>query len=119
METDVIIHQDYMSNSAEVYFRQREGGKTFIIGYDGELLLRQEVDENSFDKKYKPLLKLPSHMLDLVMKTFSEELSKKGYRTKNENQLEGKLAATETHLSDMREMSKLMLTKLVGAGGVV
>jgi hypothetical protein len=110
---EVIIHRQLHLMTVEVYLRQQENGKVYIIGYDGDLLVKQLFDDQNPEvQEFKPLLKLPDYMLDTLMKSFAEELSSKGYRTKNENHIEGKLQATETHLADMREFSKQMLNKI-------
>jgi len=108
----LVIQRDLRSNTAEIYFIEDDGHRRYCIGYNGENLVSQQIDDAKI-KEYIPLLKIPYHMLDVMMQQFSDELSKTGYKTENENLIAGKLIATEKHLEDMREISKQMIGKLI------
>ena len=59
--------------------------------------------------QHNPFLKLPYHFADLLFKSLIEYNSERGMKSKDENLLTGKLAATENHLNDMRKFSEKLL----------
>jgi hypothetical protein len=112
----LIINENFSHMSIEIYGRVIMGNRLLIIGFDGERLIEQEVTrENELMplKEFKPLLIVGRFMFESLLKAFVEYANNKGMKTENENLLQGKLNATETHLTDMRELSKKLVEALI------
>lgn len=107
----LIIKEDFATFTTEIYGEIEKGNKTYIIGYDGRNLIEHELPETPFanKKKIRPLLIIPSNMLKDIVAGFVEYAQKNDIRTENQHLLEGKMIATERHLSDMQEFAKKLL----------
>lgn len=115
-EMELIVNENYGSMSIEIFGRVQQGNRIAIIGYDGDQLIEQIMPDNgSLPEKdsIKPLLRMNRFVFDNLLVAFVELANKKKIRTENENLLQGKLVATETHLTDMREMSKKLVDALI------
>ena len=111
---ELIFEDLYHKMQCRIYLKEQQGSWTVLIGYNGEYLVRQDISESELpDEEYFPLLIIPIQMKTMLISAFISEGSKLQLRTENENLLKGKLAATETHLNDMREMSKKLLDSLL------
>jgi hypothetical protein len=112
----LIINYIYHRMEVEIYGQEIQGDHIYIIGYDGECLISQELkreDEMKLITEFKPLLKVGIHQFDSIVKAFVEVANEKQIHTEGESVLQGKLTATETHLADMREMSKKLVDTLI------
>ncbi len=107
---ELIIKEELDTFITKIYGKIEKGNQTYIIGYDGKNLVEQALSDNPFEeKKIKPLLIIPHNYLRDIVAGFAEYAQKKDIRTENQNLLEGKLIATEKHLSDMRDFAKKLL----------
>jgi len=108
---ELIIQEDIPSFVTKIYGKIEKGNQTYIVGYDGKNLVEQLLPDSPFvdNKKIKPLLVIPHHFLRDLVAGFAEYAQKKDIRTENQNLLEGKLIATEKHLSDMQDFAKKLL----------
>jgi hypothetical protein len=112
----LIVNDNFGHMSIEIYGQLVQGNRLYIIGYDGEGLIQQEItreNEMNLLTTFKPLLKISRFMLPTLLKGFADYANKKDIHTENENLLKGKLTATETHLADMRELSKKLTDHLI------
>jgi hypothetical protein len=98
----------------EVFGIEDHDGHHFIIGYDGEHLVEQKVNhENEMTFNFKPLLRINMFQFDSLVKAFVDIANERKIHTEVEDHLKGKLESTETHLTDMREMTKKMLDAII------
>lgn len=110
----LIVNHDYRTMNVIIYGQIIEGTRLFIIGYDGERLIEQEVTpENELAQMttFKPLLEVNEFKFNAFLKAFVDYASNVKMVTENENLLQGKLQATEKHLEDMRELVKELIIK--------
>ena len=110
----LIVNHDYRTMNVIIYGQIIEGTRLFIIGYDGERLIEQEVTpENELAQitTFKPLLEVNEFKFNAFLKAFVDYASNVKMVTENENLLQGKLQATEKHLEDMRELVKELIIK--------
>jgi hypothetical protein len=109
----LIVNQNFSHMTVEVYgLVDHGGGHPFIVGYDGEKIIEQELNEKNETapwNTFKPLLVINRFLFDSVVKAFVEIANDHQIHTEGESTLQGKLTATESHLADMKEIS----TKLV------
>jgi len=111
---EIFIERHFETNKTKIFAREERGGVDVFYSYsDGKLIEQEIIRPNSEIVNIKPLLELPDNMVHSVISAFTNEGHKLNIRTENENHLKGKLEATETHLSDMREFSKKLLDRVV------
>lgn len=105
----VFIQPDYASRFTNIWIIEDKltGFTNYRIDENGGMSGEEVSNKNEMTAK--PFLKLPIHMTELLFKAVMEYMEKQGIKTKDENLIEGKLIATELHLSDMREMAKKLL----------
>lgn len=108
---ELIIKEDIDTFITKIYGKVEKGNKTCIIGYNGKNLIEYTLPDfpTVSDKKIIPLLTIPTNMLRVIAAGFVEYAQKNDIRTENQNLMEGKLIATERHLSDMQEFAKKLL----------
>lgn len=107
---ELFINKNIQENRADIYLIEKVGNREAFIGYDGEFLVRTDIDPFfPLSDKVKPLLRVSLTLLPDLLKAFGDQTHKEGINTENENLLKGKLQATESHLSDMREITKHLL----------
>ena len=111
---ELLVEKDWSSRRVKIYLREENGDRTTIIGQNRGKLFAQDILPNDFTvRKFHPLLEMPDHLFHQFAAAFSEYNSKNhNYRSKNENLIEGKLQATERHLEDLREFSKVLINTL-------
>lgn len=112
----LIVNENYSSMTMDFYGQSVEGGRLFIIGFDGEGIIKQEVtkeNELATWPTFKPLLKISRFQFEELIKAFVNLADSKNIHTENEDLLQGKLKATEEHLSDMRKMNEKMLDSIL------
>lgn len=102
---ELIIHDDYPNMVCRIYIKEERIGKTILTGYDGERLIQQILEETGELQQPKSLIIIPLMMKDDLIKAFVSLGAKQNLRTENENLLQGKLQATESHLKDMRDLT--------------
>ena len=108
----LIVNHDYPTMSVIIYGQVIEGTRFFVIGFDGDRLIEQEVTaENELAPMttFKPLLKVHEFAFNIFLKAFVDYASNVKMVTENENLIQGKLQATERHLEDMRELVKELI----------
>jgi hypothetical protein len=111
----LIINQNYGHMEVEIFgLEDHGGGHPVVIGYDGEHLVEQEVNhENEMSFNFKPLLRISMFQFESLVKAFVEIANERKIHTEGESVLQGKLTATETHLADMRELTKKLTDHLI------
>lgn len=110
---ELIVHEDWSGMFVSFYLKKYEGSTRVIIGQkDGELI-EQRTKDVVAPSPLIPLLKMPTDLANIFLKSVGDYNSGKGNITVNENLLKGKLESTEKHLEDMRTMSKLMLDRII------
>jgi hypothetical protein len=99
----VSISEDVGTFSTRVTFYQEpdKDGKVKILQYGGPTVI--EIDPAEM---HEPSLRF-NHFDGDILKEIADTLEEKGIKRENETRLEGKLAATEYHLEDLRRMLKL------------
>ena len=109
------IVQRYDMDRIEIWCFEYYGDKGYSITIDAPtgLLRKEEIPEcvGLDDGKYRPLMSFPRYFCETLFREITAYQSEKGIKTKDENLIEGKLQATEVHLSDMRDI----VTKLMAA----
>jgi hypothetical protein len=115
-DMEIHIEEDMSHGFIKIYGVKRHGERVVVIGYDGEKLLEQVAPLEPTVWEFKPLLTVPWFYWKSMSEGLAQQLSKRGLATENENLLKGKLEATQAHLTDMRDMSKQMLTKILKDG---
>jgi hypothetical protein len=113
----LIVNQNFSHMTIEIYgLVDHGGGHPFIVGYDGEKMIEQELNEKNETapwNTFKPLLVINRFMFDSLVKAFVEIANDHQIHTEGESALQGKLSAKEAHLADMQEMSKKLLDALI------
>ena len=111
---EIFIEKQLMKNQVEIYLKEQRGRQDAFVHYDGEKLVLTTVDPTDPTvQDIKPFMILPMNYFQAIITAFTNEGKKMGITTENENLLKGKLLATELHLSDMREFSKILLENKV------
>lgn len=107
----LIIQDELPTMTVRIYGEVQRENKRCIIGYDGEHLVEQELSNDPVmnEKELKPLLIIPRNYFHDIVTGFAEYAQKNDIRTENQHLLEGKLIATEKHLSDMQDFAKKLL----------
>ncbi len=100
-------------NAVEIWLHERSGNKVINYSTDGANLIGTTLDPCQITDDLAPLLSLPRHMAQPMIDALVEFNSKIGRRSENENLLQGKLAATTEHLTDMRDMAKKLLESVI------
>lgn len=114
---DLIFEDLYHLMQCRIYIREERGSRIVIIGYDGQKVVEQVLNENTVPgEELIPLLIVPMQMKDKLIKSFVSEGAKQNLRTENENLLKGKLDATVLHLEDMRNFSTKLLDSVLNRG---
>lgn len=106
----IIIIDNYANNCVEVWLREQGLNDSKNINYVDNKLIETSIPFDQIpDSSVQPFLKLPMNLAGNLFNAIFEHISKNGIKTPNENLLIGKLQATEEHLKDMREFTKLLL----------
>ena len=74
-DMELVINQDFPHMSVDIYGQVMRDGRLFILGYDGEQYLEQEItreNEMCSLKVFKPLLRMNRFMFDGFVKAFLE-----------------------------------------------
>lgn len=112
-ETKIYIEKMHSSNSIQIWVIRHESNcDVFINISDGELLETQ-VPAGELRRELKPFLELPWRFGHEILMAISAFNSQNGIITENENLLKGKLQATELHLTDMREITKKLISATI------
>jgi hypothetical protein len=92
--------QDGISMVTNIVLYEERNGKRFVC-QPVELVFKELDDEET---GCTPTLKLNSLFAMKLKEGFLESLSDLGFKSKNEDKLEGTLEATKKHLEDMRRL---------------
>ena len=111
----IYVDQNYYERSCTMIIEVRRGDRRTFIGMKDGHLIEQSMPDTGVFVPIEPLLKMDSYMMDEFIKAVVDYASGHNVVTENENMLKGKLEATQNHLEDMREISKMLLPKLVEA----
>lgn len=112
--TDLIVHEDWQTNSVTIYLKKRDGNNSSVIGYKDGCLIEQQLEQNCVQKEpLIPLLQMPKGYADIFFKAVADYFSSTGRRTSSEDNLMGKVSAMESHLSDTRKHLDMVLNKLL------
>lgn len=106
---EIHIEEDYSMYTKRIWVMEKGVGEMiyYNIGKDGNIVETRRKDSDTFvvnDDKYKPFMILPMNFAQSFLLEFTKALANMGVRTDNEHELEGKLKATEKHLSDMQRI---------------
>ncbi|NDV81310.1 hypothetical protein [Bacteroides sp. 51] len=99
----------YEWDKVEIYLK--EGRHFFMQGKKGGINIVESPADGSINQEIKPFLTIPGGYATHILKALSDASKGIGISTENENLLKGKLQATETHLSDMREIAMLLIKR--------
>ncbi len=105
------IEKDFQYNRFKFWLYDITPSEIVNIHYNGNKLTRTVIPDNTAHnpKINKPLLILPVYVAEIFMKDINEYCSKNGVKTENDHHINGKLIATESHLSDLRMITKKLL----------
>ena len=104
------IQRVYERNAIKVWLIEDiPDGQNVISQENGEMVVNHIPAGEAISLDMKPFLNLPAQFANTLFQAIAEYNSAEGKRTKDENLLEGKLEATQLHLEDMREMTKLLV----------
>lgn len=106
----LIFNDDFQKYTCSIY---AEIHKNVFISQEGDSIRQTTLNEGSMVNDIKPLLIVPLNMKDDIIKAFISEGKRNHLSTENENLLKGKLEATESHLSDMQNISSQVLTAFI------
>lgn len=106
---EVIVNDRIDRYAVEIWLFERIGEKLTNYNTNGDSLIATTVQTSETTEGLTPLITLPLNMAKPFIEAFLEYNNKSGLRTNHENRLEGQLAATKEHLSDMREFAKKLL----------
>ena len=111
---EFIFQEDFTTMTVRMYLKTMQGNRISIIGQKDGLLVEQTLDPmNATTEPLIPLLEMNRHFAIAFLKAVSDYNSGIGIKTENENLLQGKLAATEKHLEDLRSHFTNLLNKVV------
>jgi hypothetical protein len=106
------VNEDFSRNRCDIYLVQDIGGENIFIGYDGENTIEQKFEKNTVidTQTIKPLLTIPHHLKDILVREFTNYGRERNISNGDENHLKGRLEATKEHLNDMRDLVKHFTT---------
>ena len=110
---DFIYHENWPDFSVNIYLSEVRDGAKFIYGQKDGHIIQQQLNVQEPLQKIEPLLTLNQYLAEHFLKAVADYLSGRDIKTDNEHLLQGKLAATEKHLEDMRQHFTTVLNKLV------
>lgn len=104
-----------MGDTVTIWAVDRGDTEDRVYAYDSPsgLLEVQAQKVHEVNPNIKPLIRLPYRFAQVLFRAISEYNNKNGVKTKDESLIEGKLKATELHLTDMRELTKKLTDKLI------
>lgn len=107
---EIIVNHLYECQKAEIFLKDDNQ----FFGYDGESIIRYEIQLYECRQiPMKPLLVVPFDLLSPMLKAISEYAKGVGVNIENENHLKGRLEATGLHLTDMRELTKMLVERQI------
>lgn len=103
---EVIIENNFSRNCIEIYAFESDGltRKYLNIDLTGNISVNQIGNEVSSSPQ-NPMLRIPMQMVPALFKAIADFNLRRGIVSENENLLQGKLAATQNHLEDMRKLA--------------
>ena len=112
-EIKLIVNQNYSSMMVDVFIMETTGVGVSLIGYDGKILVKQDVtSQNEMSQDFLPLFRIPLLQQNSYFKAFLEYASGKDIKTVDENLLQGKMDAMKEHLVDSKETLGKVLSML-------
>lgn len=91
-------------------YREKESGGIDVLEYDPKeehcQWLGYDEESGYTPERVKPSFQLPRHFGNEIKAAFVKALDEEGVKLPSEEGARGKLAATERHLMDMRELVK-------------
>lgn len=97
----------------KIYILDSHGRERYRIGYNSESKLLNRTLLNENEPYVEPFIELPEDVFAELTKAFVRHANATGFKTESESMLEGKLAAKEVHLEDLRNQFDLVLKKIV------
>lgn len=119
LELQFHIVQRFDRNQIEIWVFDYKGHEGFNITIDENGFLKSEPIpelQRLDDGKYKPFISMPRFFAEQLFKQIVDYRTGQGIKTENENLLQGKLSATESHLSDMRDFALKLMKHFVEDG---
>jgi len=102
---NIHIERNYPNNQYSIWMIRNYPNPT-NISFDGKTLTYTEFNPGDLmsSQNCNPLLRIPADMFDILLQEIIRFNDDRGYKTKDENRLEGELKATKYHLEDMRSL---------------
>lgn len=107
MALEIHIEEDYTMYTKKIWVMERMGNDIVYYNIDkkGEIVEnRMTPNDMPGSDKFKPFMVMPRQFGEAFLLEFTKALTNMGIRTENEHKTEGKLEATEKHLSDMQKI---------------
>lgn len=113
---ELIINRDFSRHQIDFYLFSSQGADDVFYHFDGKNLVEQRLPRSKAIEmtEIKPFISTPFHFDRDLIQAFMNVAQENNIQFENENITKGKLVATEKHLEDMREFSKLLLMNKVG-----
>ncbi len=109
---ELIVERDIRTYTAMYFLKTESFGKDVFIGLKDGQLFEQTID-HTINQPLIPLFELDIRTSNIFLACMANYLSNQGMKTENENLLLGKLAATEKHLDDLRNMTFRLLDSVL------
>lgn len=91
-------------NMKLVFYEELEGHE-FLVHNFYTKTYKKIKDGELFPEEF--ILSIPHYLLHDIVKGLGDLLTENNIKTENEHKVEGRLQATEKHLSDLRQLLKL------------
>lgn len=110
------VNIDHRRRTTDFYLYESHGERDVFFHFNGDEFVQQVLQKYDINtpEEIKPFFSVPLYMTNELISLFVARGAEMNLRTENENHLKGKLEATEKHLEDMREFSKLFLMNKLG-----
>lgn len=111
----VFIQDNFSQGKTEIYVKSERNSKEYFYHQEksGEPWTEVEIENQGVVDSIKPLLSVPHRMREDFLKAFIKAASDVGVKPESESHLEGKLKATELHLTDMRNLTNMLTKELI------
>lgn len=107
----VLINERWDCRRYDIWVHEFTGLQMFNLNYgeNGEIIRTEVKDELRLPYELGPFMTINMNLAGFLFKGIMEHMSGKGVKPKDQNLIEGKLNATELHLSDMRQLSNKLV----------
>lgn len=112
-EIKLYIERPFDSYSVKIWMISEDNRGSIFYNLENGEITESLIEHGKLATGLKPFLELPRRYAELFLKGISDYNSSMGIITENENLLKGKLQATELHLTDMREITKKLISATI------